>query len=99
MINLVLGLFVGLMIGCASSVGQGLLRFQDREFLIHPDKPAMSFPYSKEVCVERTGIYKILGKKCHMEHVEVNYDLTIKAERDKFINASCTMKCAGRFQY
>lgn len=93
------GLFFGLLVGCATSIGQGVLRFQDREFIPHPDKPAMSFPYYKQVCVSRTGLGKVFGKKCHQERVEDNYDFNDKAVRQKFIDASCSMKCAGRFQY
>lgn len=93
------GLLFGLLVGCASSMGDGLLRFQDREFLVHPDKPALGYPYQEEVCVQRTGIGRILGKKCSMEWKEEVYDMNDKPTRQRFIDASCTVTCAGRFQY
>lgn len=93
-----LGLLCGLLVACSTLTAQGILQFKDREFLVHPNFPGMSFPYDKEVCVPRTGIGRILGKKCHIEHVEENYDMNDKAVREKFIAADCTMTCAGRFQ-
>jgi hypothetical protein len=91
----VTGILLGLLIGCASSMGEGLLRFQDREFVVHPDKPAMGYPYQVKVCEER----RWLPDKCRMEWKEEVYDMNDKATRQRFIDSSCTMTCAGRFQY
>ncbi len=93
------GLFLGLLISCSAMVASdSVLQFKDREFLVHPDLPAVSFPYYKEVCKPRTGLGRVLGDKCHSERVEENYDMNIKSVRDQFIAADCTMTCAGRFE-
>lgn len=93
-----IGLLLGLLVGCASTIGTDILQFKDREFLPHPDLPAMSFPYDKEVCVPRIVLGVKLGNKCHVEHVEENYDFNDKAVRHRFLDAGCSMKCAGRFE-
>jgi hypothetical protein len=95
----VVGLLLGLVVGCASSIGDSLLRFQDREFVVHPDKPAMGYPYKHKVCKPRSGLGRVLGDKCSMEWTEEVYDFNDKPTRQRFIDASCTMTCAGRFQY
>lgn len=94
-----LGLVLGLLVACSTNMAGGLLRFQDREFVVHPDKPAMGYPYKEEVCVPRTGLGRILGKKCSMVWKEEVYDFNDKPTRQRFIDSSCTMTCAGRFDY
>jgi hypothetical protein len=97
--KLLSGFFLGLLVACSAITAKDtVLSFKDREFIVHPDKPAMSFPYFKKVCVPRSGVGRILGDKCHQERVEDNYDMNDKAVREKFIAADCTMTCAGRFQ-
>lgn len=96
--NIFLGFTLGLLVACSTLTAQGILQFKDREFVVHPDKPAVVFPYDNEVCVPRSGLGRILGSKCHVEHVEDTYDFNDKPTRDKFIAADCTMTCAGRFQ-
>jgi len=93
-----MGLFFGLLVACSTITAQGILQFKDREFLVHPNKPAMSFPYDLETCTPRTGIGRILGSKCRIDHIEEDYDMNDKLVREKFIAADCTMTCAGRFQ-
>lgn len=89
------GLFFGLLVGCASSMGDGLLRFQDREFLVHPDKPGLGYPYEERVCTPR----RWFPDKCTNVWKEEFYDMNDKQTRQRFIDASCTVTCAGRFQY
>ena len=51
-----------ILIGCAFSTISGQLRFQDRELVIHPDKPVLAYPYIDEECHERKKPFKFLGK-------------------------------------
>lgn len=90
--------FVFLM-GCATQAITGMLRFQDRELLIHPDKPALAYPYHETVCVDRAPVLRWMGKKCHQEQRMDEYDMNDKAVREKLINAVFTCKSAGRFKY
>ncbi len=87
-----------LIAGCSISIS-GNLRFQDREILIHPDKPGLAYPHNKTVCVERKGIAKILGKKCTTKHVIDFYDFNDKAVRKSFIDAGFSCKSKMRFKY
>lgn len=93
-----LGILLGLAIGCATTIS-GQLRFQDRELLIHPDFPGLGYPYKETVCVERTGLGSIFGKKCEKVDRIDTYDLNDKVVREKLINGgfSCTSKM--RFKY
>lgn len=92
-------LSVMFLTGCATGIA-GLLRLQDRELLIHPDQPGLAYPHNVTVCVPRTGIGRILGReKCHKEHKIDFYDLNLKDERMKLINAGFTCKSAMRFKY
>lgn len=92
------GLILGLVISCTSMIA-GQLRFQDRELIIHPDKPGLGFPWHERVCVQRTGIGRVLGKKCHEEIHDDFYDMNDKVVRKSLIDAgfSCTSKM--RFKY
>lgn len=97
-INLIYLSLIFLM-GCASGVA-GLLRLQDRELLIHPDQPGLAYPHNETVCVDRTGIGRILGKnKCWQDHKIDFYDFNDKAVRDGLIKAGFTCKSAMRFKY
>lgn len=93
---LVMSLFF--LIGCASGI-TGLLRFQDRELLIHPDKPGLAYPHKIEVCSKRKGPWRVFGKKCKSEHKIDFYDLNDKSTREKLINSVFTCKSALRFKY
>lgn len=85
--------------GCAAGIA-GLLRLQDRELLIHPDKSGLAYPHNETVCVPSTGIRRIFKKeKCHQEHKIDFYDLNDKAVRDDLIKAGFTCKSAMRFKY
>jgi len=84
--------------GCATGIS-GLLRFQDRELLIHPDKPGLAYPHNIQVCVERRRGLRWLGKKCHVEHRIDFYDLNDKPTRDKLRAAVFSCKSALRFKY
>lgn len=86
------------MVGCATGI-TGLMRFQDRELLIHPDKPGLAYPHNKEVCKERSNPFKFLGKKCETKHVVDFYDMNDKAIRDKLRAAGFSCKSAMRFKY
>lgn len=86
-------------LGCATGV-TGLLRLQDRELLIHPDKPGLGYPYKKEVCTKNKGIKKIFKKyKCKNVQMIDFYDFNDKATRDKLRAAGFTCKSKMRFKY
>lgn len=92
------GLILGLLVGCASTIS-GMLSFQDREFLVHPDFPGLGYPYKETVCVPRRGLGRVLGKKCHEEQRIDTYDFNDVTVRKKFIDAKVTCKSAARFKY
>jgi hypothetical protein len=75
--------------GCATGIS-GLIRFQDREYLIHPDKPYLSFPYKETVCNGKRWPFK----RCKAVQKFDNIDMNKKEDRDK-MNAggfSCKSK-------
>lgn len=96
--KLLTGLILGLMIGCASTIS-GQLRFQDRELLIHPDFPGLGYPHKVTVCEERTGLGRILGKKCHQEERVDTYDLNDPVIRKSLIDAGFSCTSSMRFRY
>lgn len=96
--KLALGLLLGLLIGCASTIS-GMLRFQDRELLIHPDKPGLGYPHEITNCVSRTGLGRILGEKCSTESKVDFYDLNDKAVRQSLIDGGFSCKSSMRFKY
>lgn len=94
-------LIIGILffiIGCATGI-TGLLRFQDRELLIHPDKPGLGYPYQIEECKSRKPLLRWLGKKCKTVQVIDFYDLNDKKIREKLINAGFSCKSKMRFKY
>jgi hypothetical protein len=93
-----IGLFIGLLIGCASVISNPL-RFQDRELLVHPDKPGLGYPHRATVCVPRTGLGRILGKKCHEEKRDDFYDMNDPAVRKSLIDGGFTCTSKMRFKY
>ena len=93
-----IGLFMGIMIGCASSIS-GQLRFQDRELLVHPDKPGLGYPHKVEVCVPRGGLGRILGPKCHWESKDDFYDFNDPVVRKSLIDANFRCTSTSRFNY
>lgn len=86
------------IIGCASGAS-GLLRFQDRELLIHPDKPGLGYPHKVEVCKDRKKPFRWLGKKCETKFVIDFYDLNDVSVRKKLIDATFSCKSKARFKY
>ena len=86
------------IIGCATGA-TGLLRLQDRELLIHPDKPGLAYPHKAVNCYERSKPWRWLGKKCITEHEIDFYDLNDKATREKLVHAGFTCKSIMRFKY
>ena len=84
--------------GCSTMVGS-LLRFQDRELIVHPDKSGLAYPHNKKVCKPRIIAGIRLGKKCKMKHVIDFYDLNKKEVREKLINAGFSCKSKMRFKY
>lgn len=96
-INFLLILIVFLA-GCATGIG-GMLRLQDRELLVHPDKPGLAYPHKATVCKSRRWAMRWLGKKCYKEQRIDFYDLNKKETREKLINAGFTCKSAMRFKY
>lgn len=87
------------LLGCATGAA-GLLRLQDRELLIHPDKAGLAYPFNETICVDNTGISRVWRKKnCHQEHKIDFYDLNDKGVRDDLIKAGFTCKSAMRFKY
>lgn len=94
-------LIIVLLISFACAVGTtGLMRFQDRELLIHPDKPGLGYPHNEVVCEDRRGIGRIFGKKkCKTVHVIDFYDLNDKSTRDKLRDGGFTCKSKMRFKY
>lgn len=93
-----IGLFFGLMIGCSSMIA-GQLRFQDRELLIHPDKPGLGYPHKVEVCVPRIVLGVRLGSKCHTEKRDEFYDLNDAAVRKSLIDGTFTCTSKARWKY
>ena len=87
-----------IIVACATT-GSSLLRFQDREFLIHPDLPSLAYPHNYDECVDRKGPWRILGKKCKTKHKIDIYDLNDEQTRKDLINAGFTCKSAMRFKY
>lgn len=83
---------------CTTGV-TSLMRFQDRELLIHPDKPVLAYPHKVTECVDRPWALRWLGKKCYKEQEIDLYDLKDKATRDKLINSGFTCKSKMRFKY
>lgn len=90
-------LLLNFLIGCATSAG--LLRLQDRELLIHPDKPALAYPHNVEDCRERKWPFRWLGDKCKTKHVIDIYDMNKKEDRKTLIDAGFTCKSKMRFKY
>lgn len=86
------------VMGCATGV-TSLLRLQDRELLIHPDKIGLAYPHKVKECVYKSSRFKWLGTKCKMVQKMDFYDFTDKATRDKLINAGFTCKSNARFKY
>jgi hypothetical protein len=97
-VKYVIGLFMGLAIGCATTIS-GQLRFQDRELLIHPDLPVLSYPHRITVCEQRTGLGRVLGQRCRSEQRMDNYDLSDSQVRKSLIDAGFSCKSAMRFKY
>lgn len=87
------------ILGCAAGITGGQLRLQDRELLIHPDKPALAYPHKVSNCKERSWAMRWLGKKCYPEQVIDIYDMNKKEDRMKLINAAFTCKSKARFIY
>ena len=84
--------------GCATGAS-GLLRLQDRELLIHPDKPGLGYPHNVTICKKRKKIFRWMGKKCKEVHRVDFYDFNNKKVRDKLISAGFTCKSPMRFKY
>jgi hypothetical protein len=81
-------------IGCATGV-TGLLRFQDRELLVHPDLPALSYPHVVTSCTPR----RFLPDRCTSTHKIDIYDLNDESVRRRLIDAGFTCKSVARFKY
>ena len=93
-------LFAALFLSIGCAIGNGLLRFQDRELLVHPDKPGLAYPHNYQECVDRRGVLRVFGKKkCKTKHKIDFYDFTDKPTRMKIINAGFTCKSKMRFKY
>lgn len=92
-------LFFIFTLGCASGLTAGKLRLQDRELLIHPDKPALAYPHKVTICKERPWAMRWLGKDCYKEQKIDIYDMNKKEDREKLINAAFTCKSKARFIY
>jgi hypothetical protein len=85
-------------LGCATGAA-GLMRLQDRELLIHPDKPGLAYPHKVEECEYKSSRFKWLGKKCKDVQKMDFYDFNDKAVRDKLQAAGFTCKSKMRFKY
>lgn len=84
--------------GCATGI-TGRLRLQDRELLIHPDKPGLGYPSYVETCKDRKKPFKWIGKKCKTVWTDEFYDFNKKADREKLRNAGFSCKSKMRFIY
>lgn len=93
-----IGLLAGLLIGCTSMIA-GQLRFQDRELLIHPDKPGLGYPHKVTVCTPRVGVGRVLGDRCVSESRDDFYDLNDPQVRKSLNDAMFTCKSKARFDY
>lgn len=96
--KLLIGLLFGLIIGCATSVS-GLLRFQDRELLPHPDLPGLAYPHKITICEDRPKLFRVFGKKCRQELKIDFYDLNLPDVRKQIVDAGFTCVSPGRFKY
>lgn len=85
-------------LGCATGAS-GLMRLQDRELLIHPDKPGLAYPHKVEECKYKSSRFKWLGKKCKKVQKMDFYDFTDKAIRQKLIDSGFSCKSVMRFKY
>ena len=86
------------VVGCTTLVGS-LLRLQDRELLIHPDKSGLAYPFKEEVCTDRMFAGMKWGEKCEDVQKIDFYDLNKKEVRNKLINAGFSCKSKMRFKY
>lgn len=93
------GVLVTLLVVSCASVGTNLVRLQDRELLIHPDKPVLAFPYKKLNCFNRPWALRWMGKKCYSEKDIIEYDMNKKSDREKLINSAFTCTSKMRFKY
>lgn len=91
---ILISFFLGCSIGATS-----MLRFQDRELLIHPDKPGLAYPHKANTCRERGKMWKWLGPKCNKQMRVDFYDLNSPIIRQKLIDAGFTCKSKMRFKY
>jgi hypothetical protein len=96
-IKLIWLFLISFLIGCASAFT--VLRLEDRELLIHPDKPGLAFPYNHKKCIERRRPWRWLGKKCFTSREVVFYDFNKKEERKLLIDKGFTCKSKLRFRY
>lgn len=97
---LILSLFCILLGACANQAITGMLRFQDRELLIHPDEPGLAFPHKATKCVPNTGFWKFIYKtKCYKEQAMDFYDLNDKSVRKSLIDGGFSCKSKMRFKY
>lgn len=97
-INFLSILLIIFVVGCATGLS-GMLRLQDRELLVHPDKPGLAYPHKATVCKERPWALRWMGKKCYKEQRIDFYDFNKKEVRKELIDAGFTCKSKMRFQY
>ena len=86
-------------LGCGFATVSGQLRLQDRELLIHPDKPVLAYPYKATECEERKKPWKWMGEKCKEVSKIDEYDLNSPAQRQILLNAGFSCKSKMRFKY
>ena len=91
--NLIIYSIAFFIIGCASGIG-GMLRLQDRELLIHPDKPGLAYTYVEKVCKG-----KFIFKRCKNVTKIDFYDFNDKSVRKSLIDAGFRCKSKMRFKY
>lgn len=97
--QLVVIILISFLAGCASDTISGMLRFQDREILFHPEKACtLAYPHKEVVCKDRPRGLRWLGKKCRKVQKLDEYELTVDMQK-KFISSGFTCKSKMRFQY
>lgn len=91
--SIILG-FLLFLVGCATGISS-IVRFQDREYLIHPDQPYLSFPYKISECNGKKWPFR----KCKMVQKFLNIDMNSKSDRRRMIDGAFTCKSKSRFKY
>lgn len=84
------------LLGACSSIIPGILRFQDREYVIDSKSASLIYPTYVTKC--KYPKRKIL-RGCYKKRVIIKHDLNDPAERNNFNKAKFSCKSPMRFKY